>query len=80
MHDFKEPYYEGKECKCCKKELRQELAFAVGWDEGEQRERKRIIKLLQEMQETALATGTDKGKQTGWVVENAIILIKGENK
>ena len=42
-------------------------------------ERERIIELLQGMQETAFSTGTDKGKQTGWVLENAIVLIK-ENK
>jgi hypothetical protein len=72
MHDFKEPYYEGKECKCCKKELRQELAFAVGWDEGEQRERERIIELLEkEKARTGL----------GFVQYNVIYsLIKGENK
>jgi hypothetical protein len=45
-----------------------------------QDERKRIMRLLKEMQETALATGSDKGKQTGWVLENAIVLVKGENK
>ena len=43
-------------------------------------EHDRIIQLLKEMQETALATGSDKGLQTGWVLENAIVLIKGENK
>jgi len=43
-------------------------------------ERDRVIQLLQEMQETALATGSDKGKQTGWVLENAIVIIKRENK
>jgi hypothetical protein len=57
-----------------------EAGKQIGRKVGVVEERKRIIKLLQEMQETALATGTDKGKQTGWVLENAIILIKGENK
>ena len=51
-----------------------------GIAEGEQRERERIIELLQGMQETAFSTGTDKGKQTGWVLENAIVLIKEGNK
>jgi hypothetical protein len=43
-----------------------------------QDERESILELLQEMQETALATGTNKGKQTAWVVENAIVQIKGK--
>jgi len=51
-----------------------------GIEAGAKSEQERIIKLLQEMQETALATGSDKGTQTGWVLENAIVLIKGENK
>ena len=55
-----------------------EAGKQIGRKVGVVEERKRIIKLLQEMQETALATGTDKGKQTGWVLENAITLIKGE--
>jgi len=46
---------------------------------GEERERARLIKLLSEMQVTSLGTETNKGKQTAWVLENAIVLIKGEN-
>jgi hypothetical protein len=41
-----------------------------------EREQERIIKLLETMQETALATDTDEGTQTAWVLENAIVLIK----
>lgn len=48
--------------------------------QGEQREQQRIIKLLEEMQETALSTNTKKGESTAWVIENAKVLIKGENK
>jgi len=45
---------------------------------GKREEQQRIIKLLNEMQVTALGTETDKGSKTAWVLENAIVLIKGE--
>ena len=54
------------------------LATKVAW--GAKQEQERIIKLLETMQETALATDTDEGTKTAWVLENAIALIKGENK
>jgi len=47
--------------------------------QGEERERARIIELLNEMQVTALSTETDKGKQTAWVLENAMVLMKGQS-
>jgi hypothetical protein len=46
--------------------------------QGAERERERIIELLEEMQGTSLATQTDEGNKTAWVLENAIVLIKGE--
>lgn len=54
--------------------------FYRGRDEGVALERERIIKLLESMQETALATQTDEGFKTAWIIENAKVLIKGENK
>lgn len=53
--------------------------FYRGRDEGVALERERIIKLLESMQETALATQTDEGSKTAWIIENAKVLIKGEN-
>ena len=50
------------------------------YQNGRQEEQERIIKLLEKMQETALATETDEGTKTAWVLENAMALIKGENK
>ena len=47
--------------------------------QGEERERARLMKLLKEMQVTALSTETDKGKQTAWVLENAMVLMKGQS-
>ena len=47
--------------------------------QGEERERARLIELLNEMQVTALSTQTDKGKQTAWVLENAMVLMKGQS-
>jgi HrpA-like RNA helicase len=52
----------------------------VGRKLGVIQERQRIIELLREMQETALATKTAKGKQTGVVLENAIVLISLKDK
>jgi hypothetical protein len=54
--------------------------WVMGFNHGINQERDRIIELLQGMQGTAFATDTDKGKQTGWVLENAIVLIKEGNK
>jgi hypothetical protein len=51
-----------------------------GIAEGEKRQLDRIMKILNEMQETALATGNPRGRHTASVVENAKVLIKGENK
>jgi len=45
---------------------------------GKREEQQRIIKLLEEMQVTALSTQTKKGIANSWVLENAIALIKGE--
>jgi len=53
-------------------------AYDYGKQDGAKEERERIIKLLEEMQQTALATETIKGTKTAWVLENAIALIKGE--
>jgi hypothetical protein len=47
--------------------------------QGEERERERIIELLKQMQVTALDTETNKGSQTAWVLENIIVLIKGQS-
>jgi hypothetical protein len=74
LRDFKEPYYEGKECKCCKNELKQELAFAVGWDEGEKHERERLLKLLIDADTRFLSDEA----MAGWYF--AVKLIKGENE
>ena len=43
-------------------------------------ERERIIAVLEKMSDTASFTKTKVGTQTVWVIENAIVLIKGENK
>jgi hypothetical protein len=48
------------------------------YEMGKNEERQRIIKLLEKMQVTALGTKTDKGNETAWVFENAIVFIKGE--
>lgn len=50
------------------------------YDNGKQEEQERIIKLLENMQKVALITKTDEGKTTAWALENAVALIKGENK
>jgi hypothetical protein len=38
----------------------------------------RIVKLLEEMQKTALATRTRTGKRTAWVLEYTKVIIKRE--
>jgi len=48
--------------------------------QGEEREQQRIVFLLRAMLITALQTQTRKGTQTASVIENALALIKGENK
>ena len=54
MREFKNPYYEGKECPCCpnKQELYSQLAWALGFDMGEEfgakKENERIIDLIKE--------------------------------
>jgi NAD-dependent SIR2 family protein deacetylase len=48
------------------------------YENGRREEQERIIKLLEEMQGTSLATQTDEGNKTAWILENAIVLIKGE--
>lgn len=53
-------------------------AYDLGREDGIAEERERIIKLLEEMQKTALSTNTKKGESTAWVIENAKVLIKGE--
>jgi hypothetical protein len=53
-------------------------AYDLGREDGIAEERARIIKVLEEMQETALATETNEGSKTAWVLENAIALIKGK--
>jgi hypothetical protein len=45
---------------------------------GREAEANRVIEILEKMKLTALDTKTDKGTQTAWVVENAIVLIKGK--
>ena len=44
------------------------------------RERERIIKLLKEIQKTALNTKTETGTITAWAIQNAMVLIKKDNK
>jgi hypothetical protein len=48
-------------------------------EQGATAEQQRIIELLKEMQGTSLASQTDEGNKTAWVLENAIVLIKGDN-
>ena len=43
-------------------------------------ERWRIIELLETMRDTAFYSATSTGKHSGWVLENAIALIKGVNQ
>lgn len=51
------------------------------WREiGMETERNRIIKLLEEMRDTCFDTKTELGDHNGWTLQNAIALIKGENK
>ncbi len=57
-----------------------EFAYFSGLTKGSQLQREQIIRLLKEMQDTALETQTDKGKQTAWVLENALTLIQGEKR
>ena len=57
-----------------------EAGKQIGRKIGVVEERKRIIELLLEMQQTALATNTEKGNASAWAFENAIALIKGVNK
>lgn len=57
-----------------------EAGKQIGRKIGVVEERKRIIELLLEMQQTALATNTEKGNTSAWAFENAIALIKGVNK
>lgn len=72
MRDFKEPYYEGKACKCCKNELKQELAFAIGWDESETHTRDRLLNLLIHADTTSLSDEA----MAGWYF--AVKLISGD--
>ena len=48
--------------------------------QGEQAERERIIKLLEEMKQACLSSESQIGNHNAWTLENAIALIKGENK
>jgi len=48
--------------------------------QGECRERERIIKLLEEMKQVCLSSTSEIGEHNAWTLENAIALIKGENK
>lgn len=48
--------------------------------QGECRERERIIKLLEEMKQACLSSTSEIGDHNAWTLENAIALIKGENK
>jgi hypothetical protein len=77
------------QCACCYEKHDQcaidkaeakEFAYFSGLTKGSQLQRKQIVDLLKEMQATALETETDTGKQTAWVLENALTLIKGETK
>jgi hypothetical protein len=48
------------------------------YENGRREEKERIVKVLEEMQETALSTNTKKGETTAWVIENALVLINGQ--
>jgi hypothetical protein len=47
---------------------------------GVKTERERIIKLLEEMRDACLSVTSKIGDHNAWTLENAIALIKGENK
>lgn len=68
------------------KEIQQQLvniaveAFNGGLKQGTEIERQRIITMLEEMRKTCFEAKTDVGQHGGWTLENAIVLIKGENE
>ena len=57
-----------------------EAGKEIGRKVGIVEERERIIQLLREMQLAAWASNSKKGVANVWAFENAIALIKGENK
>ena len=82
MRDFKEPFYEGKQCKCCKPNESQPASFTnIAFDTGVIAERERIIKLL----ETKVLKNVSPDVHSlellhNQLVNSLIALIKGENK
>lgn len=78
MRDFKEPFYEGKQCKCCKPRDVQPASFTdIAFDTGVIAERERIKNLLKSITWVSIAKTNDGSRMVS--TKDLLALIDGKS-
>lgn len=63
MRDFKEPFYEGKQCRCCTPQESQPASFTnIAFDTGVIAERERIKNLLKTIAWVSITKTDDQSR------------------
>ena len=79
MRDFKEPVYEGKQCRCCTPKEPQPASFTnIAFDTGVIAERERIKNLLKSISWVSITKTDDESRMVS--TTDLLALIDGEKK
>ncbi len=79
MREFKEPVYEGEQCKCCKPSESKPASFTnIAFDTGVIAERERIKNLLKSISWVSITKTDDESRMVS--TTDLLALIDGEKK